>query len=283
MTDDYIDQLLAKARLAPTAPYTQADIDAAEKRLERRLAAPRCCRTESPPPTPSREATNPAARDLTTMCEVLLTRPGAVASLGNFHQSHVLEPRGARVLGGILYLAACEDSARFWWQYAAGASDPVSSYCLYLYHRSMGEDGEADWWLHHTRFTPATLSEEATKREIATALNVLNSLRKKTSRRLPEALRALVEYVSAVVGFVDEDLELPLPDGNLAELVEEITLHGPSPENQESKPKQRPLPERKHCAADQPQRALRNGYFQPPRWIQDIEIALRQCERTVTC
>lgn len=281
---DHIDQLIAKARLAPTAPYTQADIEAAEKRIERRLATPRCCRAEAPTPPPSRAEDDPAARDLTTMCEVLLTRPGAISSLGNFHESHVLEPSGARVLGAILHLAACEDSARFWWQYAAGASDPISSYCLYLYHRSVGEYGEADWWLHHTRFNPATLSEEATKREIATALHVLNSLRQMSSWRLSDDLRALVEYVSAVVGFVDEDLELPLPDGNLAELVEEITLHGPSPEDRTRASKEQPLPARKRCSTQHPPLPLRTPrHFHPHQWVRDVEVALRLCEETVAC
>lgn len=233
-TESDIDTLLAGARLVPTAPYGRSDIEAAEARVAARVAAggpgepvarvcpQRAAAARRPP------RVHPAARDLRALCEALLTRPGALTGLGNFLGSSLPEPSGARILGSLLYLADCEDSARFWWQYGAGASDTVSSYCLYLHHRSLGEDEEADWWLRHTEITPATLSREATELEIATALHVLSGLRR-GGRGLPEALRALVEYVPAVVGFVDDDLELPLPEGDLAEIVEDVVAHGAPP------------------------------------------------------
>jgi len=166
----------------PTAPYTRSDIEAAEARIAARVAG---CGDENAAKAHPRGAlparprgSHPAARDLRALCEALLTRPGALHGLGNFLGSALPEPPGARILGGLLYLAGCEDSARFWWRYGAGASDTVSSYCLYLQHRSMGEDEEADWWLRHTEITPATLSREATELEIATALHVLTALRR---------------------------------------------------------------------------------------------------------
>jgi hypothetical protein len=280
-----IDTLLARARLVPTAPYSRSDIEAAEARIAARVAArgtddtragvrPQQAVAARRPPR-----LHPAARDLRALCEALLTRNGALHDLGNFLGSALPEPSGARILGGILYLAGCEDSARFWWQYGAGASDTVSSYCLYLHHRSMGEDEEADWWLRHTEITPATLSREATELEIATALYVLSGLRR-GRRGLPKALRALVEYVPAVVGFVDDDLELPLPDGDLADLVEEVVAHGTPPAGERRRSRSGTLPERRepavHTVSSATPRTAR-------RWSRDVQEALRKCEETVAC
>ncbi|WP_327312357.1 hypothetical protein [Streptomyces sp. NBC_01235] len=280
-----IDTLLSRARLVPTAPYSRSDIEAAETRIAARVAAggtgepttracpQRAAAARRPP------SVHPAARDLKALCEALLTRTGALQGLGNFLGSALPEPSGARILGSLLYLAGCEDSARFWWQYGAGASDTVSSYCLYLHHRAMGEDDEADWWLRHTEITPATLSREATEREIATALHVLSGLRR-GRRGLPQALRALVEYVPAVVGFVDEDLELPLPDADLAEIVEEVVTCGASPAGERRRARSGPLPERRepavHTVSSPTPRTARH-------WSRDVQEALRKCEETVAC
>ncbi|MFJ8109448.1 hypothetical protein [Streptomyces sp. NPDC096132] len=279
-----IDGLLAGARLVPTAPYRRSDIEAAEARIAARIAArgteepgARTCPGQTAARRPPR--LHPSARDLRALCEALLTRADALRGLGNFLGSALPEPPGARILGGILYLAGCEDSARFWWQYGAGASDTVSSYCLYLHHRSLGEDEEADWWLRHTEITPATLSREATEVELATALHVLRGLRR-GRRVLPKALRALVEYVPAVVGFVDDDLDLPLPEGDLADLVEEVVVSGAPPAGERRRTRPRPRLERResavHTVSSATPRTAR-------RWSQDVQEALRKCEETVAC
>ncbi|MEU3511132.1 hypothetical protein ABZ733_25230 [Streptomyces longwoodensis] len=280
-----LDAVLARARLVPTAPYTRADVEAAEARVAARVAARRAgdpAARSRPRPAPSRlpRESHPAARDLRALCEALLSRPGALQGLGAFLGSQLPEPSGARILGGILHLAGCEDSARFWWQYAAGAADPVSSYCLYLHHRSLGEDQEADWWLRHTELTPATLSREATELEVATALNVLTALRR-GRHGLPEALRALVEYVPAVVGFVDDDLELPLPDGDLAEIVEEAAAHGAPPARKRCRAHGgTTLPARREPAVH----TFSSASPRPARhWSRDVQEALRECEETVAC
>ncbi|MFF8971756.1 hypothetical protein [Streptomyces sp. NPDC014995] len=280
-----IDTLLAGARLVPTAPYSRSDIEAAEARIAARVAArgadeprarvrpQRAVAARRPP------RVHPAARDLRALCEAMLTSTGVLHGLGNFLGSALPEPSGARILGGILHLAGCEDSARFWWQYGAGASDTVSSYCLYLHHRSLGEDEEADWWLRHTEITPATLNREATEVEIATALHVLSGLRR-GRRGLPKALRALVEYVPAVVGFVDDDLDLPLPDGDLADIVEEVVAHGTPAAGERRRARDGALPERReptvHTVSSPTPRAARH-------WSRDVQEALRKCEETVAC
>ncbi|WP_432138045.1 hypothetical protein [Streptomyces sp. bgisy154] len=280
-----VDTLLAGARLVPTAPYTRFDIEAAEARIAARVAAhgdePLAGPANRPAPRGLRPAQpHPAARDLRALCEALLLRPDALRGLGAFLGSCLPEPSGARVLGALLHLAGCEDSARFWWQYGAGGSDTVSSYCLYLHHRSLGEDQEADWWLRHTDITPATLNREATEVEIATALHVLRGLRR-GGRGLPRTLRSLVEYVPAVIGFVDDDLELPLPDGDLTGLLDQVCGRGPD-HDPERRPGTRPgdLPERKEPGVHTVSTASPPA---PRPWSRDVQEALRKCEETMAC
>ncbi|MBA0054060.1 hypothetical protein E0L36_25375 [Streptomyces sp. AJS327] len=313
---DHIDHLLAKARLTPTVPYTQADIDAAERRIAAWAASPAPPasvpsasvpsasvpsasvpsaradgETEAPGtgwphpgriPVGGRGQEEQAARALRALCEAFLTRPGVLRQLGDFLETPLPEPSSARVLAGVLYLAASEDSARFWWQYAAGASDAVSSYCLSLYHRSFGEEDEADWWLDHTHITTATLGEEATKVEIANTLQILTALRR--DRSLPTVLHALVEYIPDTVGFVDEDLDLPLPDGRLEVLVDvaiggERTARSGVSEPGDAAPEGRtPLPARKPRLR---QGDRRHGEGQRLQASPCVEDALRECDATV--
>jgi hypothetical protein len=91
-----------------------------------------------------------AARDLRTLCETVLAHTTA-ESLRAFVTEHLPEPPGARVLGCILHLADAQDSARSWWQYAAGAGDDLASYCLYLQHLTLGDSEAAAWWREQTR------------------------------------------------------------------------------------------------------------------------------------
>jgi hypothetical protein len=96
-----------------------------------------------------------AANDLQTLCETVVTHTGA--ALQNFISDNLPEPPGARVLGCILQLTGAEDSARFWWQYAASAGDSTASYSLYLQHLSLGDPKAAAWWRRQTHVdtTPA--------------------------------------------------------------------------------------------------------------------------------
>ncbi|KPI08298.1 hypothetical protein OK074_3595 [Actinobacteria bacterium OK074] len=280
-----IETLLSRARLVPTAPYGRADIEAAEARVAARVAAHALDggRGTESAGGPGREARprlptrgHPAARNLRALCEAFLTRPSALDDLCAWPAGSLPEPSGARILGGLLHLAGCEDSARFWWQYAAGAGDALSSYCLYLHHRAQGEDKEADWWLHHTDLTPATLNREATELEVATALDILAAMRRGQGG-LPAALRALVEHLPGVVGFVDDDVELPLPDGDLAALVEEITA-GPEGPARGARAPHDPLPERRVAGVH----TVSSAQWYVLRWNnRDVEEALRQCDETV--
>ncbi|EST25035.1 hypothetical protein N566_24675 [Streptomycetaceae bacterium MP113-05] len=250
MASSHIDRLLANARLTPTTPYTQADIDAGAARLTARLAG----HHEEHPPTPPSgrdredgalsDGAQSAARDLQTLCETIATRPDVLRTLRYFlAQSAMPQPSGARVFGCVLQLAASEDSARFWWQYAAGAGDSAAAYCLYLHHRALGEDDEADWWRTQARPAQATPDDRQTTTalEVALALRVLRGL--KDDRTLPDTLTTLMVYVPAAVAFVDDDLDLPLPDDDFTDRIK--TLIGPPPRtprnrNSNSLPARRP-------------------------------------------
>ncbi|WP_051696552.1 hypothetical protein [Streptomyces sp. NRRL S-244] len=239
-----IDQLLARARLHTTsqAPADIADTGGAPHRG----AGAR---------TPGAAAGEPqkdmrgAARDLHALCETAVTGT-AVTALGDFLTHKLPQPSGARVLGCILLLTDAEDSARFWWQYAAGAGDSIASYCLYLHHLALGENHEAVWWRRQTAPTatgqaagtpdapdPSAAQDAATvvfdgaERDLAadaslpTTLRVLRALRPggAGTRRGTGTVEAVMEYVSAAVSYVDDDLELPLPDPDFTDRIRDLT------------------------------------------------------------
>ncbi|MEW2310665.1 hypothetical protein AB0918_18825 [Streptomyces sp. NPDC006864] len=235
----HIEEFLSRARL-DSAPYTQADIDAAEARILARLHTP------DPAPTPAPAATNPdepttteAAHHLKNLCAAVVTHTTALPTLRTFLTPQLPEPPGARVLGCILQLAQSEENARFWWQYAAGAGDPAASYCLYLHHRALGEHAPAHWWHEQTellRNTPTT-DHPHTHREpppvdpdtvpdavshaldevsttdgslLPTALRILGALRTGPAP-VPATVGAVIDYAPAAIGYID-DFDLPLTD-----------------------------------------------------------------------
>lgn len=224
MTDP-IDALLARARLVPTADYTQAEIDAAEERLAARLAA---AGTVVHPPRREEEGRTPcAATDLATLCEAVVTRPGGLDSLQRtLEPSAVPEPDAARVLGCILALAAAQDSARLWWQYAAGAGDQFAALCLSLYHEAHGEDGEADWWHDQVDLAACTTDNLPPAQELRLGLQMLRKLW--GDRPLSGTVAAAIAYVPAAVGWVD-DLDLPLLDEDFTDRLKSLVFRDSTP------------------------------------------------------
>lgn len=250
-----IDQLLARARLH-TAPYAPADIaDTGGAPHPQGARGPGAAAGE-----PQRDRRG-AARDLQALCETAVTRT-AVVGLGDFLTHKLPQPSGARVLGCILLLTDAEDSARFWWQYAAGAGDSIASYCLYLHHLALGENHEAVWWRSQSAppaprheadaldepDTPdaadvadvpdvATVVFEGAARDLAadaslpTTLRVLRALRPggTGARRGSGTVKAVMEYVSAAVSYVDDDLELPLPDPDFTDRIRALTAAAARP------------------------------------------------------
>ncbi|MDX2696782.1 hypothetical protein, partial [Streptomyces ipomoeae] len=240
-----IDQLLARARLVDE-PYTPEEINAAAERIAARTAVRR-----AGPHLAERPATEPegpqggAARDLRTLCETAVMSSGALASLKRFVAPALPEPPAARVLGCILQLTEQEDSARFWWQYAAGAGDSAATYCLYLHHMAHGEEPEAEWW--HTQAAAGAVGDRgrsaAGPQDLAATLRVLRGLKETGEPALALAARAaqvgaVLNYVPAAVSYVDDDLDLPLPDADFADRITSLTASPPT----EARPQRRPRP-----------------------------------------
>lgn len=201
-----------------------------------------------------------AADDLQTLCETVITHAGALTDLRIFLARALPEPSGARVLGCMLQLSEREESARFWWQYAAGAGDPAASYCLYLHHRALGEQGAADWWhTQHTQTDVVADAEAGPEVEITTTLRILRALKPDDSP-VPEPVNAVLHYVPVAVAFVDDDLDLPLPDPDFPDRIRALTaltatapvsstptapVVGGSAEAPRRARKRKPLPERR--------------------------------------
>ncbi|MFG2346025.1 hypothetical protein [Streptomyces phaeochromogenes] len=201
-----------------------------------------------------------AADDLQTLCETVITHTGALTDLRIFLARALPEPSGARVLGCMLQLSEREESARFWWQYAAGAGDPAASYCLYLHHRALGEHGAADWWHTQHAQTDVVVDDEAGPEvEITTTLRILRALKPDDSP-VPEPVNAVLHYVPVAVAFVDDDLDLPLPDPDFTDRIRALTactstapasspptapVVGGSAEAPRRARKRKPLPERR--------------------------------------
>ncbi|WP_328425904.1 hypothetical protein [Streptomyces sp. NBC_00443] len=253
-----IDELLGRARLL-RPPYAQAAIEAAAVRLSALAASflhptdpnPADATTGQAPPIPPGQAPptdeRSAADDLQTLCETVITHTDALADLEEFLARALPQPPGARVLGCMLQLCAREESARFWWQYAAGAGDSAASYCLYLHHRALGEPGVADWWqTQHARYARSLRPErddphgkataDAANRteasgpepedEISTTLRVLRAL-KPDCPPVPDPVNAVLHYIPAAIAYVDDDLDLPLPDPDFTDRIRALATPAP--------------------------------------------------------
>ncbi|WP_329013613.1 hypothetical protein [Streptomyces sp. NBC_00690] len=248
-----IDDLLTRARVEHR-PCGQEEIDAAAARIAGRVplsdegmvlssAEPRAAFGRS-----ASDAGNiSAGRDLTVLCEAVIGHAAALADLDGFF-ARVPDPTGARVLGCMLELSGREDSARFLWQYAAGAGDPAA-YCLALHHRALGESGEADWWQAQTGavLAPTAGDTEFEEIEPTTALRILRAPKTGTPT-VPEPVTAVLHYVPAAVRFIDDDLDLPLPDPDFTDRIHALTTAATQPTSSNAR-SSAPLPSRNACTA----------------------------------
>lgn len=164
-----------------------------------------------------------AAVDLHTLCEAIVTH--TATALNDFITEALPAPTGARAVGCILLLADSQDSARFWWQYAAGAGDNTAGYCLYLHHLARGETLTADWWRSQTRVTTdptvytvaiptaRSLVDSVTiNAKISTILRTLRALTD-TPRRWSAMVSDITAYVhSAVAAATCRETALPVPE-----------------------------------------------------------------------
>ncbi|WP_130798207.1 hypothetical protein [Streptomyces otsuchiensis] len=222
-----LEEMLERALLAG-AHYTDEEMRAAERRLSGRLAScreggthlgtGRCTGAGSPSKMGSAGMglSESAGQSLAALCQAVLRAHGSLPTLHQFVSDSMPDPAAARVLGCVLSLAGAEDSAMFWWRYAAGAGDHMASYCLYLQHLSFGEPGEAEIWV----------TSRTDNAQVSLALRVLRLLRDKfgDDGAVPERLTPLLIYIPASLSFVDdEDVELPLPDPDFVDHIESLT------------------------------------------------------------
>ncbi|MFD6798633.1 hypothetical protein [Streptomyces cyaneofuscatus] len=185
-----------------------------------------------------------ASQDLHALCEALVSSAPASA-LSGFVTEQLPGPAGARVLGCILQLSDADDGARSWWQYASGAGDRASSYCLYLHHLSLGEDEAATWWYRQTETgsaaapspetvsggtnpegtwtVPETVQNLEPDTSTPTVLRVFRQLIRRAERNRSEVVDALMAYLptAVAVGYVrdEPDVDLPLPGPHFAEQI----------------------------------------------------------------
>lgn len=181
-------------------------------------------------------ADDAAALDLTTLCEFVLAHTGAASLHEEFDTEHLPRPRGPRGLGCILHLADDPDSARMWWQYAAGADDDIAAFCLYLHHHSLGESDVADQWSRWTSIdtqpTPEPLTRTSPPPPVPTVdistptvLRLLACLINRQHRPRSEFATALINYVPRAVaaGYVDNPAtEMPVAGEHFAEQISVI-------------------------------------------------------------
>ncbi|MFE1765707.1 hypothetical protein ACFW81_16025 [Streptomyces angustmyceticus] len=173
----------------------------------------------------------------------LLSGTAGHHQMATFVGHRILDPDGAVTLGCVLQLTARDDSARFWWQFAAGAGEMSAACCLYLHHLSLGETPEADWWRTQMMAEMAEAAPEvpepagpgwegipwssATWTMMAIGLEDSPPTATATWKHmvLPQAAAAVVSYVPTAIEYVD-DVELPLPPtAGFAERIQELTAH----------------------------------------------------------
>ncbi|MGW0949961.1 hypothetical protein ACWD4O_46615 [Streptomyces sp. NPDC002623] len=162
-----IDEALRRARVFQ-GEYTAADLESARHNLARHLhelrwvqflstAAPSGARAHQLPGALHEQA----AHDLRTLCRGAVHHDGAARHITAFDTAR--DPDGALTFACLLYLAAQEEGAQFWWHYAAGAGSATAALSLYLLHLRHGDMRDAQHWageihrlnrLDWSRYTP---------------------------------------------------------------------------------------------------------------------------------
>lgn len=232
-----IERSLATARIK-RPPYRDADISRAEARLSYRIAS-RTLRQAIHFDEQAQPALDTAVRcrdphgrclregafhrQLRVLAQTVVTTD--LRQLRDFLARRILEPEGALVLGCILYLADREDSAVFWWQYAAGAGALGGACCLYLHHMGYGERLEAEVWREQAGLEPPSHSgipEWIDREDVLGTLHLLEVLRDGEPRRFSPAVAAVLAYVPDAVDEVD-GVELPLPEPDFPSRIEKLT------------------------------------------------------------
>ncbi|GAA0471448.1 hypothetical protein ACFQ2B_33375 [Streptomyces stramineus] len=234
MNDHLLDRALARVR-QQHRPYTLTDTARAQARLTARISARMWhgALTFDDQMAPARTAAARAAdrsrlthrayrHQLRTLCRTVVTQD--LPKLGEFLAHRILEPDGALVLGCVLQLAERDQSAQFWWQFAAGAGNRGAACCLYLHHMALGEREEAELWHHQAGLEPLLpqAPEAEDRTDLDAALLLLDHLRDTGADTFSAAANAVIAYVPDALDDVD-DVDLPLPEPSFPERIGQLT------------------------------------------------------------
>ncbi|MDH6137894.1 hypothetical protein P3T37_007332 [Kitasatospora sp. MAA4] len=160
VVDAEMDALLAAAaaRIARRAP--QRDHAEGLRRLTAQYTAFQVGLFEKPVWWEAKAA---AGAKLESLARWVINQPGAIDKMVALCRVDVYDAtdrEGALVFGCMLQLTGHPVSARFWWQYAAGADDRVAAYCLYLSELHHGELSAAQVWYDQATCGRGTVDEE---------------------------------------------------------------------------------------------------------------------------
>ncbi|MFI8917164.1 hypothetical protein ACIGW4_36920 [Streptomyces sp. NPDC053513] len=134
---------------------------------------------------------------------------------------------GLFVFACSLYLAQHPESARFWWQAAAGAGHAVAAYCLHLQHLVDGELARAEhWWRQINvnltdRQGPGLDDDEQTA--LLEALERFARYSARTGSHRPVPVGGLQKEFERLADVHDDDGLLCRPDHHLAKRLRELT------------------------------------------------------------
>ncbi|MEU6572584.1 hypothetical protein [Streptomyces sp. NPDC046805] len=140
-----------------------------------------------------------------------------------------LDIDGIHVFACSLRLAGHPESARFWWQFAAGAGHGVAAYCLHLQHLISGELREAElWWEQVGDILADRDRMDLNADELAKLIEVLGnfvgySARIGAHRAVP--IGGLKAEVDRLADDLHDDGLLCRPDRRLADRLRELTSH----------------------------------------------------------
>ncbi|MFJ9590717.1 hypothetical protein [Streptomyces acidicola] len=201
-----IHDVLAQAAL-PDA-FTDRDVADLKQEVVRDVTATLMFGTRLAPEGRFPTVLDRADKDLQALAAGLLYSDDAAAHLAKFAEEPA-DVDGALHFACLLSLADTCDAAQWWWQFAAGAGNATAAYCLYLFHLSHGELGDADHWAHQA-FT------------LDTDIHFTRFSRRRTPPRRPAlALREAVGRLK--VNEVEEwGFQVLRPDSRLAHQIEEL-------------------------------------------------------------
>ncbi|MEW2134641.1 hypothetical protein [Streptomyces sp. NPDC005435] len=222
-----IEERLSKLGSVLSEPRRSFDVGAGLRRLARD--------TGYLPPFPSAPPADGSARgdnvpqgpraghQLTAIARWVLNTPQATNHLGRLAReigangpagplAHDLDVEGSLVFACMLYLAGHQESAAFWWQFAAGADTRVAAYCLHLHHLQLGALKEADYWLAQFR-----QGDDEDGDDILALVEHFTGYLRRRSPVTPAIRSGLTQEVVRLANRKDDGSVLVFPERELAE------------------------------------------------------------------